>query len=106
MKMEIAILLTWLGCVMTFTSTKHQKLLSYRVSKPAIWSIFVLLIVSSWLFLTIDYPFISAGLMVLSSVMMMWIVVVLAHGHIKLKLLPFTVAGAALSVALVQLGGI
>lgn len=103
--MEFAIILIWLGCVLTFTATKHQKLLSYRLSKSAVWSVFALIIVISWFFMAVDYPFISAGLMVLLCIMMMWIIVVLAHGHSKLKLLPFTAVGIVLSTALVQLGG-
>ncbi len=103
--MEVAILLVWLSCVLTFVSTKHQKLTSLKLSKWIVWGVFVTFNGSSWYMLTLDYPLVSAGLMVLSAVMMMWIAMVLAHGHLKLKLVPFTLTGAVISIGLVQMGG-
>jgi len=91
--MEVAIILTWLSCVLTFVSSAKQDLATIKQAKWVVWTIFTLLISVSWFLMSAVHPWISAGLMVLAAVMMMWTAIILAHGHLKLKILPFTLIG-------------
>jgi len=104
--MTISVLLLWTGCLAVFLSSPNQKLLIKRPQKNITWPIFTVLSIFSWYLLLNLYPAVTAGLVVLSLVMAFWTIIVIAHGHLKIKVLPFACIGAVVSFGLAQLGGL
>jgi len=101
----VATFLLWLGCLMVFLASPHQKLTTRRPSRGYSWWVFVILTTSSWFLFCAIYSMVIAAIVVLTLVMTMWTAIVLVHGHVKTKLLPFAVGGSVISVVIVQLGG-
>ena len=104
--MTISVLLLWTGCLAVFLSSPNQTLIIQRPSKKITWSIFSVSCLASWYLLFASYPAITAALVVLSIVMAFWTIIVIAHGHLKIQLLPFVSLGAVFSIGLAQLGGL
>ncbi|PAJ72932.1 hypothetical protein CJF42_18465 [Pseudoalteromonas sp. NBT06-2] len=104
--MTISVLFLWIGCLAVFLSSPNQKLLIKRPSKNITWAIFTVFCVFSWYLLLNLYPAVTSGLVVLSLVMAFWTIIIIAHGHLKIKFLPFACIGAVFSLALAQLGGL
>ena len=104
--MTISVLILWTGCLAVFLSSPNQTLIIQRPSKNITWSIFSATCLASWYLLFASYPAITAALVVLSIVMAFWTIIVIAHGHLKIQLLPFASFGAVFSIGLAQLGGL
>ncbi|SFC60947.1 hypothetical protein [Pseudoalteromonas denitrificans] len=98
--------LLWVGSLLVFISSPNQKLIEKRVSKKIAWPVCIILMLSSWYFLSEQYAAISAALVVLTAVMAFWTLIVLAHGHLKMTLYPFALSGLLISITLAQLGGV
>jgi len=104
--MTISVLILWTGCLAVFLSSPNQTLIIQRPTKNITWSIFSATCLASWYLLLPIYPAITAALVVLSIVMAFWTVIVIAHGHLKMQLLPFACVGALFCTGLSQLGGL
>ena len=101
----VATSLLWLGCLLVFMASPHQKLCSKQVNKKFSWFVFTLLTSLSWLLFCAIYSMVIAAIVVLALIMAMWTAMILLHGHLKTKLLPFALVGGAIAILLVQLGG-
>lgn len=104
--MAVAIILLWLGCLMAFLGSDQQKLLTTTPSKKITLTAFSVLLIISWLLFCGFYSGITAALLILSLVMVMWLTIIFVQGHFSIKLLPFALYGSVVSAALVQLGGL
>jgi hypothetical protein len=104
--MFVAIIILWLGCLVAFLGSDQQKLLTTHLNKKISWTICTAFIVISWLLFSNVYSSVTAALLILSFVMVMWLVIIFVQGHFSIKLLPFTLYGSAISAAFVQLGGL
>ena len=104
--MAVAIILLWLGCLIAFLGSEQQKLLTTTPSKKITLPAFSASLIISWLLFCNYYSGISAALLILLLVMVMWLGIIFVQGHLKIKLLPFALYGSVISTALVQLGGL
>lgn len=101
----LATFLLWLGCVLVFIASPHQKLTNRRPNKGISWGAFIVLTTISWLLFCAIYSVVIAAIVVLTLIMAMWAAMVLVHGHVKTKLIPFFICGSIVSITIVQLGG-
>lgn len=104
--MFTTILILWLPCLLVFLSSSHQQFLSQSLSGKLTWPIFVLSLPGCWWLNLPQYGPVASGIMVLFSVMLIWITIVLCHGHLKVRLLPFTLAGGLTCVGLISVIGV
>ena len=104
--MILAVTLLWLGCLIVFLASPHQKFIKKRLSQMVCWAIFTVLALVSWFLYCNVFDGVIAGLMVLSFVMIMWPTIVVAHAHCSLKLLAFTCCGAVIFSVIAQLGAV
>jgi len=104
--MLLAIIILWLGCLSAFLGSGQQQLLATKLSKKYSLTVFTALLAASWLLFGTVYSGITAALLVLSLVMVMWLTIIFVHGHLSIRLLPFTLYGCLISAVLVQLGGL
>lgn len=96
-------MLLWTGCLASFLASPHQQLLTKRLPTVPAWSIFALCLPCSWwLNLQFYSPAISA-ILVLVSIMLMWPTIVLCHGHLRARLLPFALAGGVTCTAIIMM---
>ncbi|MCJ8320610.1 MAG: hypothetical protein MJK12_13310 [Colwellia sp.] len=106
MAMLLAIIILWLACLSAFLGSEQQQLLTTRLSKKLSLTIFIVLVLASWLLFCGVYSGVIAALLVLSLVMVMWLTIIFVLGHLSIKLIPFALVGSLISAALVQLGGL
>ena len=104
--MLLAVLLIWLGCLVVFLASSRQKLLKKPLNRKLSWIAFAASLTLGSVLFSAEYGGVIAAIVVLTLVMVIWPLMVFSHGHLKMKLLPFSCGGAALAVALVQLGGL
>ncbi len=104
--MLLAMLFIWLGCLLTFLSSSHQSLTNKRLQPHLSWSVFVVVIFSSWYLFNQEYSVVISGLMVLTFVIVTWLAIVLAQGRINMKLLTFFCSGVVVMSLLAFLGAI
>lgn len=100
----LATFVLWLGCMLVFLASPHQKLTQKRPLKGISWGAFIFLTIISWLMFCAIYSMVIAAIVVLALVMTMWTAIVLVHGHVKTRLMPFFIIGSAVSVFIVKLG--
>ncbi len=104
--MFVEIILLWSACLLVYLSSSQQKLLLKRPGKVIVWLVFTIFIQLSWNLFRAHYSNVSAGLFVLSTIITMWVLMVLVHGHSKLGLFSFALGGGCVCLFFTLLGGL
>ena len=104
--MEVAALLIWAACLITYLASQPQKLLKKPIVKTVAWPIFAILVTLGCYMFSRHYLPTASIMLTVSLGMLMWGVLVLALGHLKIKLMPVSLFGAFSMVSLMQMGGL
>jgi hypothetical protein len=99
-------MLLWTGCMTSFLSSTHQQFLRKPLSPIIGWTVFFLAVINSWRLNSFNHEWLTAGLLVVVVVMLMWPVIILCHGHFKIRIVPFTMLGALTCIGFALLGEI
>ncbi len=103
--MLLAVLFIWLGCAAVFFSSKQQKLLARRIRKDVAWAIFTLAtIIATYLF-SQHHLAVTAGLLTLANVMVIWLIFVFSQGHFRVTSVKYLVSAGSFAVISYWLGG-
>jgi hypothetical protein len=94
----------WIGCLLVYVASPHQKLLERSLSKVVSYPVFITLIIISWLGFSQEHTPVIAGLVVLVLMMVMWPVIVFMVSHIKSQFMPYLVGGGLFFSLLSLLG--
>jgi len=104
--LSITILLSWFACLGTYLSSDKQKLLNKPLAKKQSWLFSSISLLVTWYLATYAYSITTAFLYVLSLMMLSWIVIIVLRGHWRYSSTSFALGGAALLLALLNLGNI
>lgn len=99
-------ILLWIGCVFVYLASPHQKLITKPYPQKISYSVFIVLVICSWVGFSQVYSMLISALFVLTLIMVMWGITVFLLGHIKIKLISYLIGGSVISLLLTQLGGV
>ncbi len=97
------LLWVWMACLLAYLGSDKQQVLDKPFSKPLAWLGFIVFNSVACYQLIGQYAELSASLMLLTLIMMMWIVIVLSAPHIKAKGWRYCAAGSVIFALLAGL---
>ena len=101
----IAAILLWIGCVASYLTSNHQKLLSKPLHRQLGWSVFVLTVISSSYLIQQQQHWLSAIILVLCYLMLLWPLIMISQAYLKQRLGQFLMLGTGFSLLLATIGG-
>lgn len=97
------LLCVWLACLLAYLGSEKQQVLDKPLNKLSAWIGFLLLNAMACYQLVNQYAELSACVMLLVLVSLMWIIIVLSAPHVKTKGWRYCMAGSAIFAALAAL---
>ena len=102
--MEITVILVWIACLLSYLTSKNQRVLNKPLTRVTGWFGCVLMLAIAQVFAMQSYSFATAFLINLSLMMMSWILIIFIHGHQSLIKLPLWFTGVLLLSFAVRMG--
>lgn len=103
---ETALVLMWIGALVTYLSSQSQQLTSSFIPKVFAWPLLIAFTVLSTYLLSYQYGIATSVLLNISALLLSWIALILIAGHWRLKVFPVTSLGIVIAIIFSQFGGV